>query len=276
MKRLKIKKDLLNDNNIFWVTENDKPLLKYLETNIVDCCNLNCKGCSHFSNLYNIGDMIPYESYCKDLKQISEKVNVFQFRMLGGEVFLNRKLIDYIKFTREIMPYSEIWIVTNGLLLPRQNEEFFLCCEKYQIGIEISEYEPTAYVKEQIIESIKPYDISYHFTQKIDKFGKNIVLAGNVNNNYAMEHCREHDCHFFRQGKIYKCPFEALGNKFFEYYNLDIRLQGGTDIYDEELEWDNLIFLLNNMPVDSCKYCGDELCFDWEASNRPIMEDWTI
>ena len=29
----------------------EKPFLNYLEINIVDQCNLNCKGCAHFSNI---------------------------------------------------------------------------------------------------------------------------------------------------------------------------------------------------------------------------------
>lgn len=60
------------------------PFLNYLETNVVDHCNLNCKGCAHFSNIYdnNYVDLVDYE---RDIKLISQKFNVYYFRILGGE-----------------------------------------------------------------------------------------------------------------------------------------------------------------------------------------------
>lgn len=274
--QLNLNGDIRKDNNIFWITTNNKPLLKYLETNIVDYCNLNCKGCSHFSNLYHVGDAIPFEIYCKDLEQISQNVNIYQYRMLGGEVLLNERLIDYIVFTRKVLPYTDIWLVTNGLLLPRQRKEFFQCCIDNNIRIEISEYKPTTYIKSQIIELLNKYEIPFSVIENLNDFGKNIDLLGNVDKYEAMKRCREHDCHFFRNGKLYKCPFEALGNKFFEYYQLDASLQGGADIYDKGLDWGKLICQLDNHPIEACKYCGNEIHFTWEISSKPTVKDWIV
>ncbi|MGM9879416.1 MAG: hypothetical protein ACI31R_05295 [Bacilli bacterium] len=49
------------------------PFLNYLETNVVDRCNLNCKGCAHFSNIYNNNyvDLVDYE---RDIKLISKNL----------------------------------------------------------------------------------------------------------------------------------------------------------------------------------------------------------
>ena len=60
------------------------PFLNYLETNVVDHCNLNCKECAHFSNIYdnNYVNLVDYEH---DIKLISQKFNVCYFRILGGE-----------------------------------------------------------------------------------------------------------------------------------------------------------------------------------------------
>lgn len=274
--QLELKDNLDVDRNIFWVESGDKPLLKYLETNIVDYCNLNCKGCSHFSNLFNVGDMVPFDVYCKDLELISKHVNLFQFRMLGGEILLNERLIDYIKVTRKLLPNTEIWIVTNGILIPKQKEEFFYQCKQNEIGIDISVYSPTTYVRDAILECLKKYNLNFHFTGKIVTFGKNIDVGGCANKFNAMKNCREHTCHFFRAGRIYKCPFEALGNKFFEYYEINIKLLGGINIYDKELDWNKLIYCLENEPVEACRYCGDETQYKWSVSNCPTMNDWTI
>lgn len=268
--------NLYADGNIFWVKDVSKPLLENLETNVVDYCNLNCKGCSHFSNLYNKGDMVSFENYCRDLAQIATNVNVYRLNLLGGEVFLNNRLLEYLDYAKKIMPNTEIWIITNGLLLPKQQKEFWEYCAKNNIGIDISEYKPTSKIINQIISILEKYNIKYNIRDNKGDFGKNIDLLGRSNPNEAMLHCREHACHFFRKGKIYKCPFEALGNKFFEYFKQDIRMVGGTDIHNDQLDWDRLVYELENEPVKACVYCGEEVRYEWEISNNPAIEEWII
>lgn len=274
--QLRLKDDLFKENNIFWIVSNDKPLLAHLETNIVDYCNLNCKGCSHFSNLYKAGEMIPFEIFCRDLEQIARNVNLQYFYMLGGEALLNKRLMEYITFSRKVLPYTEIWIVTNGLLIPNQKQEFFECCLDNGIGIDITEYKPTTHIKNQIIDILEEYKISFRIREEVIDFGKNIDLEGKANRNEAVKQCREKACHFFRNGKIYKCPFGVLGNKFFEHYHLDIKLDDGKDIYDKCINWDKLVYELDNEPINACKYCGKEVRFEWDVSNKPDLEEWTI
>lgn len=276
LRQLDLAPELLNDNHIFWISDSTKPLMRAVETNIVDYCNLNCKGCSHFSNLYKKGDMVPFEIYCRDLIQIANHINVRRFNLLGGEALLNNRLIEYMTFARNALPYSEIWVITNGLLLPKQDETFFKCCLDNNIWIDISEYKPTCLVIDEIKALLERYEIQYNIRDNKGNFGKNIDLLGRADQYEAMKHCREHACHFFRNGKLYKCPFEALGNKFFEHYDIDIRLDGGTDLYDEHLDWNDLVDKLENETVDACKYCGQEVQFTWEVSNQPAREDWII
>ncbi len=276
LKKLDLAMELLTDGNIFWIADSTKPLIRTLETNIVDYCNLNCKGCSHFSNLYKKGDMVSIEDYCNDLAQIAKNTNVRRFNLLGGETLLNNRIIEYITFARNVMPYAEIWIITNGLLLPKQDEIFFQCCLDNNIGIDISEYKPTALVIDKIKDVLEKYGINYNIRDNKGDFGKNIDLLGRADRCEAMKHCRQHECHFFRRGRLYKCPFEALGNKFFEHFHLDIRLDGGTDIYDEKLDWNDLVDKLEKKAIDACKYCGEEVRFKWEVSSQPTMNEWTI
>lgn len=67
-----------------------------------------------------------------------------------------------------------------------------------------------------------------------------------------------------------------LGNRFFEHYNIEIKLDSGTDLYDEKLNWNDLVNKLENETVDACKYCGKEVRFTWEVSSQPDREDWII
>lgn len=276
--RLNLMSDLFQDRNIFWndISDPVKPLLRNLETNIVDDCNLNCKGCSHFSNLFKRGASVPFEVYRRDLKQVADHVHLYQFNMLGGEVLLNDRIIEYIEYTRNLLPYTNIELISNGLLIPKQSEEFFQCCAKNHITISISGYKPTLLMKDKIRDILEKYHIAYIFREDVIEFGKNIDLSGMADKQAAMQSCRENKCHFLRYGKIYKCPFEALGNVFFEHFDLNVRLDGGTDIYEKDVDWNALVHKLHYETVDACRYCGSEEKIKWEVSNQPTVEDWII
>ena len=55
-----------------------------------------------------------------------------------------------------------------------------------------------------------------------------------------------------------------------------IRLQGGVDIYDKELDWKRLIDVYENEPVDACRYCVKGEWFPWENSNTPTADEWIV
>ncbi len=82
-----------NSKYIIWLDQMQKPVIPYLETHIMDSCNLNCKGCTHFSNLYEIDSNVSYEQFMNDINQLSQKCFVIQLRLLGGEPLLNTDCI---------------------------------------------------------------------------------------------------------------------------------------------------------------------------------------
>lgn len=276
--QLALEPDLFQDKNIFW---NDapycnRPILKKLETNVVDDCNLNCRGCSHFSNLFARGEKVPFEIFCQDLRQVAKHAYIYRFSLLGGEVLLDDRIIKYIEVAREALPESEIELISNGLLIPKQTDEFFACCRDNNIKVAISGYKPTLLLKDKILDILKAHKVLYSFRPQVEEFGKNIDLTGTSNKEEAVKRCREHTCHFLRYGKLYKCPFEALGNVFFGYFQLGCHIDGGTDIYGEVLDWSLFLDELENRPVDACKYCGREEKIAWGVAYTPELEDWVV
>lgn len=262
---------IYNDDKMF-----ENVCMDSLETNVVDYCNLNCKGCSHFSNLFSRGSGISYRTFEEDIKCLSTKVSIVQFNLVGGEALLNDKLTDYILCLRKYMPRTRIEIVSNGLLIPYQKEEVFECIRDNDVTVSITEYPPTTAVLQKIEDSLRKYEILYSLRPAVKTFGKNITLSGDNDIYVAMNSCRESQCQFLRDGKIYKCPFSALGNYFFKHYKIPICLHGGIDIYDNTLDWKEEIQKLCNEPIDACRYCGKEERFAWERSDNPLREEWLI
>lgn len=270
--------NLLEDRQIIWndnINEN-LPFLSTLETNVVDYCNLNCKGCSHFSNIFPKGSKVSFETFKKDIQRLSQKINIKQFNLLGGEALLSDDLEEYIQCLREYMPATVIQLVTNGILIPRQSPDRLRFFEQNNVYISITEYPPTARMREEIIKTLNQYGIHFEMRQLVSTFGKNIDVSGENNPWEAQRTCRESRCHFLREGKIYKCPFSALGNYFFKYYHIPLHFDEGTDIYCEENDWKEIIHNLDEKPVEQCKFCGAEERFLWAASVNPEKEEWMI
>ncbi|MCQ2516592.1 MAG: 4Fe-4S cluster-binding domain-containing protein [Saccharofermentans sp.] len=60
-----------------------------LEFNVIKTCNLNCKGCDHFSTLSYSPDIISLESYRTDLSRLKKLgIEIKTVGLLGGEPLL--------------------------------------------------------------------------------------------------------------------------------------------------------------------------------------------
>ena len=276
--RLTISSDILRDVNIVYndEIESKEIHLRKLETNVVDFCNLNCKGCSHFSNLFDKGDAVGYESFEKDIIFLSEKVFIDHFDLLGGEAFLAENLDKYIECLRKYMPKTSITVVSNGVLIPRQKDTLLVCIRENNVLVSITEYPPTSKMKEKIVSTLENAGIMYEFRRKAEDFGTNIDLDGKNDPYRAQSECRESGCHFLRAGRIYKCPFSALGNRFFEQYEIPLHFEEGIEIYNEGIDLDKALKELEAEPVKLCRYCGKEERFQWEVSNHPKADEWLI
>lgn len=270
--------DILNDANIVYNTDidNKSGYMKTLETNVVDYCNLNCRGCSHFSNIFQKGASVGYKSFEKDIIHLSRKIFIEHFDLLGGEAFLAENLAEYIECLRKYMPKTTITIVSNGILIPKQSPELLSYIKGNRVVVSITEYYPTLKLENEIRNTLEKYGIMYEFRKVVEEFGKNIDLTGENNPYRAQEECRESHCHFLRNGKIYKCPFSALGGHFFEKYNIPLHFEEGINIYDESIDLGLALRSLDTEPINLCRHCAKEERFTWGVSNKPESDEWLV
>ena len=67
-----------------------KPVLEYVESEITQFCNLNCKGCADFINLVSDKKHYDLEEFMRDYTRLSELFcTVKKIRLMGGESLLN-------------------------------------------------------------------------------------------------------------------------------------------------------------------------------------------
>ena len=102
-----------------------EPIMPQVEMHVADFCNLNCKGCAHFSPIFE-KKLPDTNKRLEDVRLLKSKfAHIVKFYLLGGEPFVNPDIDIYITEIRKILPDTMIQIVTNGLLIPKLSESTF-------------------------------------------------------------------------------------------------------------------------------------------------------
>lgn len=243
-----------------------KVVLPQAEIHVADFCNLNCKGCIHFSALFE--DKIPNtESRLKDIKKLSQKfTHIIKFFLLGGEPFLNPEVDLYINNTRKYLPNTMLYIVTNGLLIPKLEQKVFDSLRDNNFTVIISEYEPTHKIINAICDKLEQNKINYEIRsyEKTKTFCKPLTI--NPNTKYENT-CICESCVNIYNNKVARCPALMYIEKFNDRFNVNLPEQG---IFNLDEVTGNDILRLSKEKVALCDYCiKNEI--KWERCSKDIV-----
>ena len=250
-----------------------KGFLKYAETNLIDSCNLNCSGCTHYANLFAKNDFYPIDIYERDIKNFAAAVDVLKFRLLGGEPFLLSNLADYIKITRKNFPQTDLRLVTNALLIPSAPQNLLDAIRDNGIIVDITLYPPTEKVIDKVQAILNENKIPFNCSGKVENFSARLTLHGGHDSQKVLLSCDAGICRFMRDGKIYKCPIDALSYKFAEKFEL----KGFPKPTGVAIGAPNFISLLEKLDgdIECCHWCNETARkFPWKTSNKPDVEEW--
>ena len=252
------------------------------EIHLTEHCNLNCKGCSHFSPLAP-KEYMDIHSYENDMKRMSELFDeeILTIRLLGGEPLMHPQVNEFIKTASFYFPNAYRELITNGILLLKQPESFWEICRTTNTVINITRYPVPlnwSLIKETATNRNVKLDIFPPHNTKT--FRKNVYdLTG------SQDMCLSHaSCNLFGvccqlfYGKLYVCSISAYFRHFNNYFKLGIPSadRDSLDIYkikDKEELYDFI-----TAPVPCCKYCDiKNQVFDvkWGHSKKNIKE-WTL
>jgi hypothetical protein len=264
------------------------------EFHVVDKCNLNCAGCIHFSQLCNKTEHLDIYSIEKDIKRLAELTEgkISDIKILGGEPLLHPEINKFLKITRKYFPsvlhsddYGRIELVTNGILLSNQTDQFWQVCNENNIIISISDY-PIKIKKELIKEKANLYGTRIKYSEEwnpIKMFGSAnqwakipMDIEGKQNYKYSFGKCvLAGGCFQLVNGRIYKCARIA----FVKYFNekFDLKLETLEDDYIDIYKVNNIDEILNKLtePAPFCRYCKAEKTTwnnVWKLSTKSIEE----
>lgn len=251
------------------------------EVHLVEHCNLNCKGCYHFSPLAK-EEFLSINEWERDCGRLSllfgDKMDYIS--LMGGEPLLHPDICEFMRITRENFPTGGIWLITNAILLPNMKEDFWEACRKYNIVIRPTKY-PINLDFDSIEKKAGMEQVDFQYfnggimemtlgKQPIDLEGKQ-AIEDNFQNCY-----RANNCVAFSHGKLYSCLIPAHLHHFKNYFKLLISdcKDDGIDIYKARSAEE----IMDKMkkPLEACKYCDRNHILrnglSWEVSKRDIQE----
>jgi len=112
---------------------------------ILEECNLNCKGCLVFSPCAKKapGYVMSLESFESDVRRLSELFTEEEIEVMtisGGEPLMHKNLLQFPLIIRKYFKSVPVRIVTNGVLLLNMSETFWQMCRENNVSIEQTRY----------------------------------------------------------------------------------------------------------------------------------------
>lgn len=210
-----------------------------------------------------------YLEFEKEMNCLKSKFrNIKTIRLMGGEPLLNADLHKFIRIARTAFPYSNILVVTNGILIQNMSINLINSLRKNAVTIDISQYPPLRKMISENIRFLQRNEIKYKIGPYIETFCVNLTREGEDFTKAYEEYCLSKSCHFLRNGRIYACPRIPMAFEYQNFLGLNITqaelLESSIGLDENISGWDILDKLYN--PVPACKICTREKFITWEQS----------
>lgn len=226
-------------------------------------CNLTCKGCNQLRDIYKSSDVINInvDDILNDLKKISNAVDkIEKVVIVGGESLLHKDINLIIKRIMQIDNIGIIQFITNGTIVPKNNEIFELLSNS-RVKVEVSGYGDFLSEKLQanveiFLKKLKDFNVNYEYVKTLQWFD----FGDFEKRNYSKEKWQDvyNTCCFISNdlfnGELHKCARSVFGkhlHRLPEHKNDYINIR---EVPEEELSKKIDKFLKNTLP-STCQHC---------------------
>jgi len=254
-------------------------VLRYIEVHLAEHCNLNCAYCSHYCPVAE-PEFPNIEQFERDFIKLSELTGgyITTVRLLGGEPLLNPDVTKFMPIVRRNIPKGTIELVTNGILLTKMNDDFWIACKNNKITIKISQY-PIKLDICKIFKIAQKHKVHISFPirsnrnfvfryQKIDITGKRDIRK-------AFANCTTKVCTALKDGNIYMCSQIPCTKHLEKRFGVNFSISENDFLVLDKIN--NLREILNfiSRPSSFCRYCASEekTFVSWKISEKK-KEEW--
>lgn len=236
-----------------------KLFLRSVDIMITERCSLRCRDCSNLMRYYKNPVDCDFQEVIKDINRfcaIIDEIN--EFRVLGGEPFMNKDCHLIIKRLIEEPKVKKIVIYTNGTILPREEQIAYFKNKK--VLFIITDYGELSRNLKALTLKLKNNKIAFYVQKvhgwtdcsKITKHNRSPEKQKEIFRN-----CCAKNTITLSKGKLYRCPFAANADRLraVPVFNKD-----DVNIYDK-ISSSNLkkkirAYLLEKKFLKTCDFCN--------------------
>lgn len=256
-----------------------KPRIKQFDVNLVDHCNMKCKGCLRFSNLVDTPFYADFDQMITDWERMKELFwGVERLKLMGGEPMLSPDLCAYIKEARRIFPDADIMVTTNAILINESCKELYQTMKENYCFFDISLYEPMEKRLPVIEKILQDNGVWYEVNYTKGDFYKVMSATPDYDMDEAYEKCTAKNCHHLREGRLSVCSRPQYAYIVNQRYDVQLPENDGVwDIYHLDMDAWELDGKLSR-GFEACRYCAPPESYAWGRADHKTakMEDWFV
>jgi hypothetical protein len=229
-----------------------------LELDVVENCNLSCQSCSHLSPVLR-KHHVDVATVERDLTLLSRHYHAVSLKLVGGEPLLHPDLIAIAGAIRRSGVADVIYLVTNGVLLPRMGLDFWRAIDWIEVslypGKSLSEAQRAfCWSKAGAANTGLLFRERSHFRNSYSEVGTSDAgLARAIYRTCAVAH--EWKCHTVADGRFFKCPQSYFLPKVLPSRAGDAETDSLLIEDSEEFGERLLSYLQSPEPLQSCGHC---------------------
>lgn len=249
----------------------------HIEFNLTDFCNLNCKGCTHYSPLAPAEFVSPagLEEAMRIVGGIKGAGKLREVFLLGGEPLLYPDVKRAVELARQYFPHAAVKLFTNGLLLGKMDGEFWEACRNAGCVIALTRYPlKVDYDRIEALCHDRGVEVEVFGDRGMDNsfFKFPLDPAKGQNGRLAHFRCYSYGCLTVDGGKVFPCSQSACVGHLNRRFGTDFRWEKGDYIDLKDLKSVRQLRRLRNRPVPFCSYCKPLEVVAYGASRRAATE----
>lgn len=245
---------------------------------VTDHCNLNCKGCTHYSPLAP-DEMEDFAILERNIMHIGKTcgADIAAAYLIGGETLLYPRLCEAMRALRRGFPQSRLYVFTNGIALPRMSDEFWDTCRSEGIVLAVTRY-PIKIDYDRIIELCHEKGVEtevFGDRSMADSFFR-FALDPTKSQNRRMSHfkCYNRGCISVIGDRIYPCSISACVGHLNKACGTKFEHTRGDYLTVTDVTCADRLKRLRDRPVPFCGYCINPPSTVTYGPSRRAKEEW--
>ena len=138
--------------------------IKSIDIQITEKCSMKCKNCSNLMQYYNKPINSDMDELFLSIDRFMSCVdNIYEFRVLGGDPFMNKDLYKVVDQLKKYEKVKKIIVYTNARIIPKGAN--LDCLKHKKVVLDITNYgEGLSTKHDEIIKILKENEILYSTT----------------------------------------------------------------------------------------------------------------